>query len=164
MFTYLLRRHTPVWWKIMVETLAKFSCPDDNENQAMSLVLIHNSVVTVTNNGCLNCDPYPHRLKVRCRLEYCASVWDRHIQKHIVKPKTMQRRGARFIKRNNSSLEPGSVTTVWTWSPTSSRTQKATASCVQDSHWTVPSYTSTGLHHPAPSGTRGLSDQGPPEV
>ena len=96
----------------MFETLAKFSCPDDDENQAMSVVLIR-SVVTVTNNECLNCDPY-HRLKVQCRLEYCASVWDRHIQKDIVKPETMQRRGARFIKRNSSSLELRSVTTVWT--------------------------------------------------
>ena len=45
-------------------------------------------------------------------MECCATVWDPYLQKDIDKLQGIQRRGARFIKRDNSSEEPRCATTM----------------------------------------------------
>ena len=49
---------------------------------------------------------------VRSLLEYSSTVWDPHVQKEIDKIEGIQRRAARYIKRDYRSRNPGCVTAI----------------------------------------------------
>ena len=49
---------------------------------------------------------------VRSLLEYSSTVWDPHVQEEIDKIEGIQRRAARYIKRDYQSRNPGCVTAM----------------------------------------------------
>ena len=84
---------------------------------------------------------------VRSLMEYCSTVWDPHLQRDIHKLEDIHiSRGTTLLGSQDVS-QPCCLNLTCELFKNAERNSGCSSCSLQGGHWTVPSYTSRGLHH-----------------